>query len=316
MDTSMTTVMLLAEVDEPSYEDVVEVLPPSPVLAPPTAVADRPASMPMSAIGDERSLEASPVALASGRQDAKLVDQDGKPSTTREQQIGEPVEQEAATGVHSTGELSKSVAGEQPVEGSKQLVNDEGVNGEGELSAGEESTDSDVVEVPVGKPKLRRTVQTQKLPERLVFHACLPPAAFIIVYDDTEDDVDLPELDPDVHADPEHCWDIATMVVKEALASWKGEAVTAAMEEEIQSLISMGTWELVERPRGVNMMKNQWVVTEFQDNPASEQHVTAVERTENETRSTGRQVGLYHPPFEKCGLPGSSLQEGASGKRS
>ncbi|CAI7744893.1 unnamed protein product [Closterium sp. NIES-54] len=39
-------------------------------------------------------------------------------------------------------------------------------------------------------------------------------------------------------------------------------------------------------------------------------------RTGNETRSTGGQVGLYHPPFEKCGLPGSSLQEGANGKTS
>ncbi|CAI7900777.1 unnamed protein product [Closterium sp. NIES-54] len=58
------------------------------------------------------------------------------------------------------------------------------------------------------------------------------------------------------------------------------------------------------------------VVTEVQDNPASEQHVTAVERTGNETRSTGGQVGLYHPPFEKCGLLGSSLQEVASGKTS
>ncbi|CAI7909847.1 unnamed protein product [Closterium sp. NIES-54] len=58
------------------------------------------------------------------------------------------------------------------------------------------------------------------------------------------------------------------------------------------------------------------VVTEFQDNPASEQHVTAVERTGNETRSTGGQVGLYHPPFEKCGLPGSSLQEGANYNKS
>ncbi|CAI7778460.1 unnamed protein product [Closterium sp. NIES-54] len=56
-------------------------------------------------------------------------------------------------------------------------------------------------------------------------------------------------------------------------------------------------------------------VTEVQDNPASEQHVTAVERTGNETRSTGGQVGLYHPPFEKCGLPGSSLQEGANYNR-
>ncbi|CAI7731507.1 unnamed protein product [Closterium sp. NIES-54] len=58
------------------------------------------------------------------------------------------------------------------------------------------------------------------------------------------------------------------------------------------------------------------VVTEFQDNPALEQQVLAVERTENETRSTGGQVGLYHHPFEKCGLLGSSLQEGASGKTS
>ncbi|CAI5981695.1 unnamed protein product [Closterium sp. NIES-64] len=38
--------------------------------------------------------------------------------------------------------------------------------------------------------------------------------------------------------------------------------------------------------------------------------------TENETRSTGGQVGLYSPPFEKYGLPGTSLQEGASGKTS
>ncbi|CAI7811730.1 unnamed protein product [Closterium sp. NIES-54] len=51
------------------------------------------------------------------------------------------------------------------------------------------------------------------------------------------------------------------MTVKEALASWKGKAVKAAMEEEIRSLIGMDTWELVERPRGVNIMKNRWVLT-------------------------------------------------------
>ncbi|CAI7809732.1 unnamed protein product [Closterium sp. NIES-54] len=51
------------------------------------------------------------------------------------------------------------------------------------------------------------------------------------------------------------------MTVKEALTSWKGEAVKAAMEEEIRSLIGMGTWELVKRPRGVNIMKNRWVLT-------------------------------------------------------
>ncbi|CAI7909715.1 unnamed protein product, partial [Closterium sp. NIES-54] len=82
-----------------------------------------------------------------------------------------------------------------------------------------------------------------------------------LLYDDTEEDDELPELDPDMHADPEHRWDIATMTVKEALASWKGKAVKAAMEEEIRSLVGMGTWELVKRPRGVNIMKNRWVLT-------------------------------------------------------
>ncbi|CAI7888345.1 unnamed protein product [Closterium sp. NIES-53] len=49
-----------------------------------------------------------------------------------------------------------------------------------------------------------------------------------------------------MHADPEHHWDISTVTVKEALASWKGKAVKAAMDEEIR----IGTWELVERPPG------------------------------------------------------------------
>ncbi|CAI7785244.1 unnamed protein product [Closterium sp. NIES-54] len=33
------------------------------------------------------------------------------------------------------------------------------------------------------------------------------------------------------------------------------------MEEEIRNLIGMGTWELVERPHRVNIMKNRWVLT-------------------------------------------------------
>ncbi|CAI5533817.1 unnamed protein product [Closterium sp. Naga37s-1] len=277
-DTSTVTVPLLAEVDEPADDDVVEVLPPPPVLAPPSPVAARSALTLVSATGDEGSREASPVApasgIAGGRQGAKLIDQDGKPSTTGEQQSGELVEQEAAAGVQSTGEeqpersteeLSKSAADEQPVEGSKQLVDEEG-----EHSAGEESNDNDMVEVPITKPELRRTGRARRPPERLSFHACLPPAAFTMVYDEVDDDLlyddaeedeDLPELDPDVHADPEHRSDIATMTVKEALSSWKGEAVKAAMEEEIHSLIGMGTWELVERPREVNIMKNRWVLT-------------------------------------------------------
>ncbi|CAI7881955.1 unnamed protein product, partial [Closterium sp. NIES-54] len=82
-----------------------------------------------------------------------------------------------------------------------------------------------------------------------------------LLYDNAKEDEELPELDPDMHADPEHRWDIATMMVKEVLASWKGKAVKAAMEEEIRNLVGMGTWELVERPRGVNIMKNRWVLT-------------------------------------------------------
>ncbi|CAI7794715.1 unnamed protein product [Closterium sp. NIES-54] len=243
------TIPLLTKVDEPADEDVVEVLPPPPVLAPPFPVADRPASTPVSATGDEGSLEASPVAPASSnagdRQGAKLLDQDEKSSTVGEHQTGEPVEQEASPGV------------------------------------------------PITKPELRRTGRARRPPERMSFHTCLPPAAFTteydkvnddLLYDDAKEDEKLPEFDPDVyadpehrwdiatmtalpelepnmHADPEHRWDIATMTVKEALTSWKGEAVKAAMEEEIRSLVGMGTWELVERPRGVNIMKNRWVLT-------------------------------------------------------
>ncbi|CAI7933230.1 unnamed protein product, partial [Closterium sp. NIES-54] len=120
-DTSTATVPLLVEVDEPTDEDVVEVLSPPTVPAPPFKVADRPASTPVSTTGDEGSLEASAVApacgTAGGRQGAKPVNQDGNPSTTGEQQTGEPVEQEASAGVHSTRELSKSAGGEQLVAG-------------------------------------------------------------------------------------------------------------------------------------------------------------------------------------------------------
>ncbi|CAI7766420.1 unnamed protein product, partial [Closterium sp. NIES-53] len=114
----------------------------------------------------------------------------------------------------------------------------------------EESTDSDVVEV---QTRPRQSDQIRRLPDFYL------PVAFTTVYnevdddllyDDAKEDKELPELDPDMHTDPEHCWDISTMTVKEVLASWKGKAVKAAMEEEICILIGMGTWELVECPPG------------------------------------------------------------------
>ncbi|CAI7886750.1 unnamed protein product [Closterium sp. NIES-53] len=89
---------------------------------------------------------------------------------------------------------------------------------------------SDVVEVPIEtpelrslEPELRRSRRTRRKPKWLSYHAYLPPAAFTAVYDDadddlvynnTEDDVDLPKLDPDFNADPEHRWDIAMMTMR------------------------------------------------------------------------------------------------------
>ncbi|CAI7773861.1 unnamed protein product [Closterium sp. NIES-54] len=100
--------------------------------------------------------------------------------------------------------------------------------GEGELSIGEQFDDNDVVEVPVEEEKLRRSTRSNisKPPERLSYHACLPPTAYSTPLEDAEDSVDLIELDPDMHANPKQRWDIANMT----------------------------------RPRSVNIMKNHWVL--------------------------------------------------------
>ncbi|CAI7902873.1 unnamed protein product [Closterium sp. NIES-54] len=234
-ETSTATFPLLAEVDEPADENAEEVLSsPSPLVpvAPPL-VLDLLPSM-------KRELM------------QKVAAEVPPPE---EQQTGK------STGELSTKEKSASglTRGEQLVEMPllvEQPVDDVAVDDEGELLVGEESTDSDVVEVPVEKPEPRRSGQTRKPLEWLSYHACQPPATFTTLLDDVEADDDLPQIDPDVHTDPDHRWDTATMTVKEVLASWKGKVVKAAMDKEILSLIGMGTWELVERPRIVNIMKN------------------------------------------------------------
>ncbi|CAI7794461.1 unnamed protein product [Closterium sp. NIES-53] len=92
---------------------------------------------------------------------------------------------------------------------------------EGELSAREQSNDIDVVEVPVEVVKPRRSTHSNlgKPAEELIYHACLTSTSYSTLLDDAEADVNMPKLDPDMHADPEHHWDIANMMVKEALAS-------------------------------------------------------------------------------------------------
>ncbi|CAI7728520.1 unnamed protein product [Closterium sp. NIES-53] len=79
--------------------------------------------------------------------------------------------------------------------------------------------------------------------------------------DDEEEDEEWTDLDPDVVADPERQWDIAKMTVKEALGCWKGDKVKEAMDEEMRSLIEQGTWELVPRPPGVNVIKNRKILS-------------------------------------------------------
>ncbi|CAI5497547.1 unnamed protein product [Closterium sp. Naga37s-1] len=236
--TSTATLPLLAEVGELADEDAEVVRPPSPspTIPPPPLVADLHGLTPMSASGNEGSSGTSPSppakGLAGGRRDERQVDVGLKPTLLGEEQVEE-----------------KSTEVQQGDEGSE--AGDEG----------EKSTDSDVVEV---WPEPRKSGRLRRPPDFFV------PAAFTTVYDveddddlaydDAEEDEEFPELDLDMLANLEHRWDISTMTVKEALASWKGPVVKAAMEEEIRNLINMGTWELVERPPGVNIMKNRWVL--------------------------------------------------------
>ncbi|CAI7914512.1 unnamed protein product [Closterium sp. NIES-53] len=136
-----------------------------------------------------------------------------KGAAVRQQPIGEqaatkPTTEKSATG-QSTGEptLGEQSAGTPTVVQQDADGSDDSDDGE----KADESTDSGVVEVQRGP---RRTGRLRRLPHFFV------PAAFTMVYDmdaddpaydDAEDDDELPELDPDMHADPEHRWDISTI---------------------------------------------------------------------------------------------------------
>ncbi|CAI5489811.1 unnamed protein product, partial [Closterium sp. Naga37s-1] len=202
----------------------------------------------VSASGDEGSSGPSPSVpakgIAGGRRDEGQVDVGLKPTSLGEEQVEaqQPTGEQAA--VKSTTEHSATgQSAGKPTTGEKLARKSTEVQKDDEGEDAEESTKSDVVEVP---PEPRKSGRLRRPPDFFV------PAAFTTVYDvndddlaydDAEEDEEFPELDPDMHADPEHHWDISTMTVKEALASWKGPAVKAAMEEEIRSLISMGTWD-------------------------------------------------------------------------
>ncbi|CAI7781333.1 unnamed protein product [Closterium sp. NIES-54] len=278
-DTSTATLPLLAEVGEPAAEDIEDAPSPFPSPAPraPPLVADLRGLTPVSASGDEGRSGASPMATAKriigGQRDVQQVDVRVKSTPPGEEQAEEmqPTVVKSAKGAvarqQPTGEQAAAepiteqlATGQSAGEPTVVQLDAEGSDDSDDGGEAEESSDTDVVEVQGGP---RRTGRLRRPPDFFV------PAAFTTVYDvdasdlayeDAEDDNEnFPELDPDMHADPEHRWDISTMTVKEALARWKGRVVKAAMEEEIRSLVSMGTWELVERSSGVNIMKNRWV---------------------------------------------------------
>ncbi|CAI7791392.1 unnamed protein product [Closterium sp. NIES-54] len=182
--------------------------------------------------GEEQAEEVQPTVVKSAKGAGT------RPQLIGEQAAAKPTKKQSATrqsaGEPTTGE---KLAG-KPAE---VYQDDEGSEAGDDGGDAEESTDSDVVEVQ------RRPRQSGRISRPPDFYV---PAAFTTAYDEVDDDrlydeaeedEDFPELDLDMHADSEHRWDISTMTVKVALASWKDKAVKAAMEEEICSLIGMGT---------------------------------------------------------------------------
>ncbi|CAI5969134.1 unnamed protein product [Closterium sp. NIES-64] len=240
---------------------------PPPATPAPPLVVDLRRLTSVSASGDEGSGATPPSAkcIAGGRRDERHGDVGLQSTLTGEEQVEKqvedqrPAEEQAAMTRTKEQSATGQSAGEPTIgEKSAGTPADEQQDVEG---SGNDGGDAEEVQ-----PGPRRSGRLRRPPDFFV------PAAFTTVYDvddeaddllydDAEEDEEFPELDPDMLADPEHRWDISTMTVKEALASWKGPAVKAAMEEEIRSLLNMGTWELVERPPGVNVMKNRWVLT-------------------------------------------------------
>ncbi|CAI7816793.1 unnamed protein product [Closterium sp. NIES-53] len=92
---------------------------------------------------------------------------------------------------------------------------DEGSEAADDGGDADESTDSAVVEVQRGP---RQSGRIRRLPDFYVsaaFTTAYDEADDDLLYDNAEKDEEFPELDPDMHADPEHRWDISSMMVKE-----------------------------------------------------------------------------------------------------
>ncbi|CAI7739658.1 unnamed protein product [Closterium sp. NIES-53] len=242
------------EVGEAAAEDVEDVPFPSPFPAPraPPLVADLRGLTPVLASSDEGRSGASPVvpakSIAGGRRDVQQVDVRVMLTPTEEEQAEEvqPTVVKLAKGAGTRQELTgeeaaakptkeQSATGRLAVEQSATrrsagtlavvLEDAKGSNAggnEAEQADAEESTNSNEVEFGP-----RRTGRLRRPPDFFVLAAFTTGYNEVdddLLYDDAKEEEDLPELDPDMHADLEHRWDISMMTVKEALASWKGKA--------------------------------------------------------------------------------------------
>ncbi|CAI7835934.1 unnamed protein product [Closterium sp. NIES-53] len=221
MDTSTATLPLLTEVGEPAAEDVEDVLSPFPSPAP--------RAPPL--VTDLLGLTSVSASSDEGRSGAspvaptKGIACGADQGHHRHQLTGEQAAAKQTKKQSATRHSAEEPTTGEKSEGKPAEVqqDDEGCEVGDDGGDAEESTDSDVVEVQRGP---RQSGRIRRPPDFYV------PAAFTTAYDEVDDDL-----------------------------QYKGKAVKAAMEEEIRSLVGMGTWELVERPPGVNIMKNWWVLT-------------------------------------------------------
>ncbi|CAI5962545.1 unnamed protein product [Closterium sp. NIES-65] len=255
-DTSTATLPLLSEVSEQVDEDPA-VAPASPFPAP----SSRPLPVELGGLtspaAQKRAAEETPDETAEEIAEETAEEIAEEPAASRqltgEQEAAKPTAEQLAGELLLNGKrVSEKLSNGMPV--SEKPSTGEPSNAELALEERatkeqfDDGTSSDVMEV---QPRPRKSGRIRRPPDFFVsvaFTTVYDVDDDDLAYDDAEDDEEFSELDPDMHADPEHRWDIATMT---ALASWKGPAVKAAMEEEIRSLINMGTWELVERPLGV-----------------------------------------------------------------
>ncbi|CAI7788714.1 unnamed protein product [Closterium sp. NIES-53] len=236
--------------------------PPPPIIPSPLPPSILLAPAPTSSL----SSTATPVGEGGTVVSQSVMITDGQRLVTEQLQDESSMDGVQQSGGQETGEQQ---TGEQQI--GEQQIGEEQIGEEqiGEQQTGEPQTGEQemwgirdggrvLVYGMITAPPLRHSTRITRgvLPVKYALAVVIEPAGL----DDKEEDKEWTDLDPDVVADPERQWDIAKMIVKDALGCWKGDKGKEAMDEEMRSLIEQGTWELVPRALGVNVMKNRWIL--------------------------------------------------------